>query len=233
MKQIKQEREIIRDFSFKNREVRNIPLEGIEIRSRGRHVEGYALLFGRLSLDLGGYRETIDPKALDGVIMRSDCFALLNHDINRGVLARSKNGTGTLYLKEDSKGLHYSFEAPKSALGDELLESIGRGDISGSSFAFSLKDNGDSWQRQADNSVIRTLTAIDLLFDISMAYRPAYPDTVVGTRAYEKFLTTEVIDGIKIEDIKRCKSSAGMTEAQRAFFQNHLIEVTNSYDNKK
>ena len=76
-----------------------------EIRNYGeikptseRWVEGYALVFNSESNDLGGFTEVIDPIALDGVLERSDIFCLLNHSKDRGVLARSKNGSGSLSL---------------------------------------------------------------------------------------------------------------------------------------
>lgn len=46
-----------------------------------------------------------------------------------------QSGTGSLTLSIDSKGLRYRFEAPKTGLGDELMENIRRGEIAESSFA--------------------------------------------------------------------------------------------------
>ena len=70
-------------------------------------------------------------------------LCLLNHNEDKGVLARSNKGVGSLTLSIDDRGLKYSFEAPNTALGDELLEGLRRGDISTSSFAFTVKS--DSW----------------------------------------------------------------------------------------
>ncbi len=91
-----------------------------------RTVEGYALLFDTPSDGLS-FTEVIQRGALDGVLAKSDVFALLNHDQRRGILARSQNGQGSLTLSVDSKGLKYRFEAPKTVLGDELIENIRRG----------------------------------------------------------------------------------------------------------
>ena len=112
-----------------------------EVRAEGdsRHVEGYASVFDSPSVDMG-YREIISKGAFDGVIIVSDVLALLNHDERRGVLARSRKGVGSLKLEIDENGLKYAFEAPRTALGDELLESLRRGDISESSFAFTVAD---------------------------------------------------------------------------------------------
>ena len=62
----------------------------------------------------------------------------------RGVLARSKFGNGSLELTIDDTGLRYKFDAPNTQLGDELLEGIRRGDISTSSFAFKVEE--DKWE---------------------------------------------------------------------------------------
>ena len=82
-----------------------------------RHVEGYAAVFNQWSEDLGGFREKIDPKAFDGVIARSDVFALLDHDRRRGILGRCKYGNEiSLRLSVDDHGLRYEFDAPETEL---------------------------------------------------------------------------------------------------------------------
>ena len=111
-----------------------------------RHIEGYAIVFNSLSNDLGGFREIIEPTAItDELIKNSDILCLMNHDIKKGVLARSYQGRGSLKLDIDEHGLHYSFDAPKTALGDEVLEGIRRGDISKCSFAFVCGE--DVWDK--------------------------------------------------------------------------------------
>ena len=85
-----------------------------------RTVEGYALLFNTPSDGLS-FTEVIQRGALDGVLEKSDVFALLNHDQSRGILARSKYGQGSLILSVDDKGLKYRFEAPNTVLGLSLI----------------------------------------------------------------------------------------------------------------
>ena len=152
-----------------------------EIRAvgEGRKVVGYAAVFDRESEDLGGFVEYIAHGAFDGVVEKSDVLALLNHDERRGLLARAKKGEGTLKLTIDDKGLRYEFDAPKTELGDELLEGLLRGDITASSFAFSVEI--DEW---TDNGrykpMTRTIKKLRSLYDVSPVYRPAYPDTSVA-----------------------------------------------------
>ena len=119
------------------KEIRNYD-GGVKQEVASRNVTGYALVFNSESEDLGGFTEVIDKDALQGVIERSDILALLNHNEDKGVLARSTKGTGSLELTVDDLGLLYRFEAPHTALGDELIEGLRRGDIRASSFAFDV-----------------------------------------------------------------------------------------------
>ena len=49
---------------------------------------------------------------------------MLNHNEERGVLARSKFGNGSLELTIDDTGLRYKFDAPNTQLGDEIIISV-------------------------------------------------------------------------------------------------------------
>lgn len=108
------------------KEVRNCNFEVRNLDKDSRTVEGYALVFNSESIDLGGFTEVIDRNALQGVLEKSDVLCLLNHNEDKGVLARYNKGVGSLTLEVDDKGLLYRFEAPKTALGEELLEGLRR-----------------------------------------------------------------------------------------------------------
>ena len=152
----------------------------IEAREQGsRTVSGYGSVFNSQSEDLG-FIETIDPNAItDETIKRSDVFATLNHDTDK-ILARCKYGSGSLELKCDDKGLYYRFDAPKTDLGDELLEHLDRGEIDSSSFAFTVKR--DEWTKGDDGKSYRRILEIDQVFDISPVYCPAYPEAICQKR---------------------------------------------------
>lgn len=173
----------------KKTEIRNI--KGVVKRAAAdsRRVEGVAVVFNSWSEDLGGFREKIAPGALDGVIERSDIFALLDHDRRRGILGRSKRGDQvSLKLDVREDGLHYSFEAPETALGDEVLSCLQRGEIDGSSFAFTVLE--DQWERNGD-TYERTITKIDELYDVSPVYSPAYSQTTCDLRGLETLKAEE------------------------------------------
>lgn len=171
-------------------EVRNNPA-GIVTRAEGdsRTVRGRAVVFNSWSEDLGGFREKIDPRALDGVIERSDIFALMDHDRRRGILGRCKRGDQvSLRLTVAEEGLDYEFEAPETALGNELLSCLERGEIDGSSFAFTVLE--DKWERNGD-TYERTITKIDELYDVSPVYSPAYSQTTCDLRGLEQLQAEE------------------------------------------
>lgn len=166
------------------KEIRNIG--NISSSDENRKVEGYALVFDSESEDLGFF-ETISPEAInEETLIKSDVMCLLDHDKTRGILARSRYGKGSLKLSIDNVGLKYEFDAPKTSLGDELLEMLRRGDINQSSFAFTVAQGGDKWEKR-DDKYYRTITKIDRLYDVSPVYQPAYSSTTVGCRSYEEY----------------------------------------------
>ena len=169
--------------------------------SESRHIEGYAIVFNSLSNDLGGFREIIEQGAItEELIKNSDIICLMNHDIKRGVLARSYQGRGSLKLDIDEHGLHYSFEAPKTALGDEVLEGIRRGDISKCSFAFVCGE--DNWTKDENGEYIRHVKKIKKLYDVSLVYHPAYEETEVkaDTRGLDELKAQEEANNIVKEN---------------------------------
>jgi HK97 family phage prohead protease len=144
----------------------------------GRTVEGYASVFNSMSEDLGGFREIILPNAFSDVL-DNDVRALYNHDSNY-LLARTTSGT--LELKEDEKGLYYRFEMPNTSYGNDMLELFRRGDLSQSSFGFTVEK--DSW-RMEDGQHVRYIERVGSLFDVSPVVFPAYNQASSGLRSAE------------------------------------------------
>ena len=172
------------------KEIRSID---IEFRKDGenRTIDGYAIVFNSLSHNLGGFVERVLPEAVqDGVIERSDVVALLNHDSSRGILGRSRNGKGSLQLTADEHGLRFVVDAPHTALGDECLEYLRRGDATQCSFAFTVAE--DAWEKQSDGTYIRTIKRFDRLYDCSiLTCTPAYEATSVSCRSFDEFKAEE------------------------------------------
>lgn len=156
-------------------------------RSDNYTLRGHAAVFNSLSEDLGGFRETIEPRAFREALRGSpDVRLLFNHDPNK-VLARTTaqvDGKPSLELREDATGLHvWAVIQPRSWVNDLAVEMAG-GLIDQMSFAFSIREDGDDWEVLEDDSVIRTIRAdgIDGLYDVSVVTFPAYPASEVGIR---------------------------------------------------
>lgn len=148
----------------------------------GRTVRGYASIFNRRSENLGTaenpWFEVIAPGAFDGVL-KDDVRCLVDHDSSR-ILARSRNGAGTLRIGVDRTGLWYEFEAPDTSVGNDILVSLERGDVDQSSFGFIVAPKGDSRKKLPDGSTLRTIHKIGQLLDVSLVAFPAYADAAVG-----------------------------------------------------
>jgi uncharacterized protein len=147
------------------------------------YLEGYAIVFNEESRDLGGFTEVVSPEAVRNADF-SDTVAVFNHDTNQ-LLGRVTSGT--LTLSTDERGVKYRVSIPNTTLGNDVKELTKRGDLSGSSFAFSLAKNGDKWEERGDK-VLRTITSFGKIFDVSPVTHPAYPTTDVGLRSLNNFL---------------------------------------------
>lgn len=192
-------------------DTKHIEIRKAEISSAsGRTVSGYAVRFESESVNMG-FVEIIHRGAItDETIKSSDVFALLNHNENT-VLARCNRGTGSLSLKVDNDGVFYEFEAPNTANGEELLEHIKRGEISQSSFAFtvSTEDGAEKWTKRSDGIIVREIFKIERLYDISPVYQPAYTETTCSKRAQEKFSELK-----NMEDNKDLHNDADLQEIE-------------------
>lgn len=170
----------------KELETRNLNLE---IRSEDdRILEGYAIVTNSESEDLG-FREVISPEALEGIIEKSDCLMLLEHNRDKGLLARSRFGKGSLQLSVDEKGLKFRFKCPNTTLGDEAYEGVQRGDYNNCSFAF-VADK-DEWRKKDNGEYLRTIKSFKYIKDCSIVAEPAYSSTTVSCRSFDKFKEDE------------------------------------------
>jgi hypothetical protein len=182
----------------------------MSVHEDGRTIEGYAVVFNSLSEDMG-FREIISPNAItEETIKNSDIIATFNHSTDI-VLARSKNGEGTLQLEIDETGLKFSFEAPNTTAGNDLLESIKRGDVSGCSFAFSVDYNDPEAETWIDNGeyYLRTINKIERLYDVSIVVHPAYEATSVNQRSIDK------VEEMKKEAEQRAEAEEQAAEKAR------------------
>ena len=177
-----------RDFAFEDTDELVV-----ESRADGRAaIVGYAAVYNRLSLDLGGFREEILPGAFDRILNRqrgkSDVVALFNHDSN---IVLGRTSSGTLELSSDDKGLRYVVTPPVSRA--DVLELIQRRDVRGSSFAFTVDKSGEGFRQGEDGKAVRQIREVSGLYDVGPVLVPAYPATSasVAMRSYEAWLASQ------------------------------------------
>ena len=152
----------------------DVELRTAEVRAAGDDsliVEGYASNF-EVEYDLGYFKESVARGAFDDVL-GDDVRFLLNH--TGAPLARTTNGT--LELTVDETGLRYRAALADTQDGRDLYKLIKRGDITQSSFAFTI--DADEW---SEDRSTRTITKIGRLLDTSAVTYPASPSTTVAAR---------------------------------------------------
>ena len=141
-------------------------------------LEGYAAVFNAVSRDLGGFTESIKPGAFTRSLSDSDdVMALYDHD-QKSVLGRV--GAGTLRLRQDQRGLWFEVDLPATQVAKDLTVLVERRDITGASFAFSVRQGGDHWS-ELNGKPHRSLLDLDL-HEITITSNPAYVDTQVAKR---------------------------------------------------
>ena len=169
-------------------------------------VEGYAAVFNEPADITPHLREVIEPGAFSDVLT-SDVRLLLNHE--GAPLARTTSGT--LTLTEDSKGLHYRATLSDTTAGRDLYTMIKRGDISESSFAFTIGKE----TRSDDNT--RHVVKVAELLDVSPVTYAAYgPITSVQARERQDAAPTFEPEHSKPEKMKTERMSTADLQQTRA-----------------
>ena len=151
----------------------------IQSEKESRTITGRAIVFESWSKNLGGFYEIIHRGAItQELIDKSDIIMNINHDDEK-MVARSRQGKGTLSVSLRDDGVYFSFEAPTTSRGDELLYNVRNGNIFECSFAFTIPDDihSERWYVDSDNVYRREVNVIDGLYDMSLVIHGAYGDT--------------------------------------------------------
>ena len=161
--------------------------------AQSRKICGYAIMFNVPSVILDKdehyeEREVIKPCAVTKALLDSSDIIMTMYHNREIVLARSNKGKGTLSYRIDSKGVFFEFDAPNSPNGDEALELVRRGDITGCSFIFGSYYYNDEYVRREEKKVngVTQVTCYVLkmtrIYDCTITTKPADPDTSVEAR---------------------------------------------------
>ena len=168
-------------------------------------VEGYATTFNQPYLLYDGryYKlsEQIDPGAFDECDM-SD--VLMQYDHEGRVFARTKNGT--LSLSPDATGLKVVANLGGTDIGRQLYQEIKGGYTDKMSFGFVVTEDKRETIVDHENeveTVIRTITKIKKLYDVSAVSIPANDMTSISARRF----ADGVIGEIKAERLERAKKA--------------------------
>lgn len=140
-------------------------------------LEGYAAVFGRYSQNLGGFVEVIERGAFSDVVGRDATVALFNHDPDNllGTIA-----SGTLTIAEDDIGLRYSVALdPSDPDAQRVMAKARTGKLRGSSFSFSLGEDGDEWTHTEQGFPLRRIRSAGVVSmpDVGPVTFPAYRAT--------------------------------------------------------
>jgi HK97 family phage prohead protease len=142
----------------------------LEVRAAGRRLEGIAAPFG-VETRVGSITEVIAPGAFSQTLAEgADVLGLLDHDAGK-LLGRTRSGT--LRLREESRGLSFAIDLPSTTIGNDVLALAERGDLGGMSFGFVVRKGGEAWsgdRRELRNVDLREVSVIQSF--------PAYPTEI-------------------------------------------------------
>lgn len=156
-----------------------------EENERGRTITGRPIVYNSRT-DLGWFDEIIEAGALNNTDL-TDVRFLVNHDISKIPLARSRrnNGNSTMLLTVDAEGMgiRVDLDTENNAEARALYSAVERGDISGMSFMFAIR--GEEWDNLDSEHPTRRITDISSVVEVSAVTFPAYNATTINARSKE------------------------------------------------
>lgn len=184
------------------RQYRDIDIGSFEHRSEDdgkKVVRGYASTFNSpyLLYRDGNYEvwEQIDARAFDNADM-SDVIMQYDH-VGR-VFARRSNGT--LAVRTDDVGLAIEADLSGTELGRQLYEEIDGGYTTKMSFGFTVSEDKRDVEEDHETGkvrVMRTVSAISRLWDVSAVSLPANNATYISARNYCEGVIAEAAEEIR------------------------------------
>ena len=156
-----------------------------EENEKGKIITGRPIVYDSKT-DLGLFDEIIERGALKNTDL-TDVRFLVNHDITKIPLARSRrnNGNSTMHLTvdDDGLGIRVTLDTENNSEARALYSAVQRGDISGMSFMFSV--DGEQWEDLDTEHLTRHIQNISTVVEVSAVTFPAYSDTTINARSKE------------------------------------------------
>lgn len=148
----------------------------------GSVITGRPIVYDQVT-DLGYCAEVIERGALDETDLRDVRF-LVNHDFSKIPLARSrkntKNSTMQLSVDKAGMGIRVNLDTENNTEARNLYSAVKRGDVSGMSFMFSVRD--EEWENLDSDYPTRHIKAIGTVVEVSAVTFPAYDSTEINAR---------------------------------------------------
>ena len=156
-----------------------------EETERGKIITGRPIVYNSRT-DIGFFDEIIESGALDNADL-TDVRFLVNHDLSKIPLARSRrnNGNSTMLLTVDSEGMgiRVDLDTENNSEARALYSAVERGDISGMSFMFGVRD--EEWDNLESEHPTRRIKSISTVVEVSAVTFPAYNSTTINARSKE------------------------------------------------
>lgn len=158
---------------------------------RAEETEQGAIITGRpivynSQTDIGYFDEVIESGALNSTDL-TDVRFLVNHDMSRIPLARSRrnNGNSTMQLEVNEYGMdiRVNLDIENNAEARALYSAVKRSDISGMSFKFSIER--ETWENLESEHPLRRIQEIGSVIEVSAVTFPAYKATEINARSKE------------------------------------------------
>ena len=181
-----------------------------------KEIGGIAAVINSVT-DLGYFEEVIMAGAFDNALNKDyDIRCLFNHEAEL-ILGRTKANTCKVFVNGDGN-LEYTwvpdYENPTHM---SVVRSIMRGDITQSSFAFTIKEQTWSESTKYGTMGKRTIKVIEDLYDVSPVTYPAYEETEADARSIAQLRDQE----LEIEAAKRSNASADILKLALARYTNY------------
>ena len=157
-----------------------------EQSERGSRITGRPIVYNSRTDIAGLFDEVIEEGALNNADLRDVRF-LVNHDLSKIPLARSRNNNGnsTMQLRVDSAGMEIDvdLDTENNADARALYSAVSRGDITGMSFMFAVGD--EEWDNIDTDHPTRRIKEISSVVEVSAVTFPAYASTSINARSEE------------------------------------------------
>ncbi len=180
-----------------------------------KQIGGIAAVINSVT-DLGYFEEVIERGAFDYALSKEyDIRCLFNHEADL-ILGRTAAGTCEVFVNGDGN-LEYTwvpdYENPTHM---SVVRSIMRGDITQSSFAFTIKEQNWSESNIYGSMGKRSIKVIEDLYDVSPVTYPAYADTEADARSVVAMRNEE----LEIESAKQSQAAADILKLALLRYEN-------------